>query len=703
MKHHRIEQLDKIIHLIFDNQDGKVNIFSFEALSELKLSLESLSARTDVEMLLFRSAKPNIFVAGADISEIGDIHSLEDGIKKSEAGQNIMNLVEDLPFPTIAVIDGACVGGGLEFALACTYRIASFNKAVRIGLPETKLGIIPGFGGTVRLANKIGLLKALNLILKGSLLDAQRAYKAGIVQHLVPGDLLIAEATAMVRRGAYPTIKLNWIEKASKRLPLLKRILLAQTASAIKKTQGSNYPHLYFAAKSTLLGWGENRKKAMRIEAENFGQAIQSGVYKSLIHLFNLTEKYKKKQWTEVKGLPVHTVAILGAGVMGGGIAQLFAAKNYLVRLKDISHEAINTGLKSAYKVFEGAVKKRYLTPSDLSAGMARISPTLTYDGIAKADLVIEAVVEDMKIKKSVLAETSTHMQRVGILATNTSSLSIQEMSKDLPAHHKLVGMHFFNPVHLMPLIEVIRYQNTSDQSVQTIVDIARNLGKTPVVVQDGAGFLVNRILMPFLNEAGYLLEDGADFMHVDKLLKEFGMPMSAFRLLDEIGIDVAYKVAHILEDAFGSRMKMTSTLKLIYDKKLLGRKSNAGFFIYQNKKVTPNPEAQVFNHRSPKNISDEDIVDRCILQMVNEAAYCLESKICEEASDIDISLVMGTGFPPFRGGLLKYADNRGLENILKRLKHFESNVSKERFKPCALLEKLVQNQECFYTPSKAA
>lgn len=697
MKHHRIEERDNIVQLTFDSPDGKVNVFSFEALSELKQSLTELSKRTDIEMLLFKSAKPNIFVAGADISEINSIHSLEDGIQKAKAGQEIMNLVEDLPFPTVALIDGACVGGGLEFALACTYRIATFNESVRIGLPETKLGIIPGFGGTVRLPKRVGLLKALDMILKGSLLNSQRAYKAGLVQHLAPASVLVTEAITMVKSNSRFPVRLSRLEKLCAKLAPVKKMLISKTCSAIRKAQGNSYPHLFNAARSTISAWGLPRTQALAVEADHFGSAIQTGVYKSLIHLFNLSEKYKKKKWTESSSSNIKTVGILGAGVMGGGIAQLFAAKGYSVRLKDISHDAVNTGLKSAYRVFEGALKKRRITPADLSAGMSRISPTLTGEGLGNCDLIIEAVVEDMKIKKSVLKDIANNLKPDSILATNTSSLSIEQMSADLPESHKLVGMHFFNPVHLMPLVEVIRYSGTSDKSIQTVVDISRKLGKTPVVVRDGAGFLVNRILMPFLNEAGYLLEDGVDFIYADKLLKTFGMPMSAFRLLDEIGIDVAYKVAGILENAFGDRMKMTGTLNKIYSKKLLGRKTGAGFYLYKNKDIRPNPDAKTFEVPSGKTISDQDIIDRCVLQMVNEAAFCIESKICAEASDVDIAMVMGTGFPPFRGGLLKYADERGLKEVVNRLRHFESTVSQVRFKPCGLLVKLAESGQTFY------
>jgi 3-hydroxyacyl-CoA dehydrogenase/enoyl-CoA hydratase/3-hydroxybutyryl-CoA epimerase len=415
-----------------------------------------------------------------------------------------------------------------------------------------------------------------------------------------------------------------------------------------------------------------------------------------MIQIFNLTERYKKEVWTPAPALTVDKVAVLGAGVMGGGIAQLVSSAGIPVRLKDVTAEALNLGLRSSAAVYKKAVERRKYLAAQANALQGLILPTMDYSGFKTCDVVIEAVVENMEVKKKVFAEMDKATRPDAILASNTSSLSVTEMATAVSDPGRVVGMHFFNPVDRMPLVEIIRGAKTSDAAIATIVQLSRRLRKTPIVVKDAPGFLVNRLLMPYLNEAGYLAEAGYSVEAVDGVLLEFGMPMGAFILLDEIGLDVAYKVGKILESAFGARMKAAELSHKLADAKLLGKKNGKGFYLHADKDRQLNPEAAKFAGGT-KTLPESEVIERCLYVMINEAAFCLEEGVCREPADVDLGMMMGTGFPPFRGGLLRYADTVGTANIVKSLERLQKEVDAERFRPARFLADLARQNKPFH------
>lgn len=687
----------------FDQPDSKVNVLSGQSMSEFEEILRRLSQQRDLKGICILSRKPDIFIAGADIKEIEKIATASEAESKARAGQKILNALESSSVPSIALINGVCLGGGLELALSCDYRLSTFSNKVKLGLPETKLGILPGFGGTKRLPRLVGLRKGLEMILSGDPVSSTEALKIGLVDGLVAENRLLEEGIEFLkthagkRRHYRPRLK-GWMNTFLDKNPLGQSILRSRTKKFVLKTTRGHYPAALKALEVVAANYGASLPLALETEARAFGELAISIVSKNLIFVFYLIEKYKKAKWSEAQAKPIRKCGLLGAGVMGGGIAQLFSYYGLPVRMKDLNYGALGRGLRAAREVFDGAVKKRKLKAPQAIAGMSLISVTTTYSGFAAADLIVEAVVEDMKIKKAVWSEVNAQARRDAIFASNTSCLSIASMTEGVENKDRVIGMHFFNPVHRMPLIEVIRAKDTSDETVATVVEFCRRIGKTPIVVKDSCGFLVNRILLPYLNEAGFLLEEGMGFEKIDEIALSFGLPMGPFALVDEIGLDVGVKVAQILEDHFGPRMKVAGVLKKIYEKKWFGKKSGKGFYLHKGKQKKANLEIYrlISSHHqaAPK---EEDVLKRILYRMVNEAAMCLGEKVCPEASDVDIGMMMGTGFPPFRGGLLHYADTIGCDKIVSDLERFAKQIDPERFSPCGYLTALASQERGFY------
>ena len=697
----RIEKEIAVIE--FDQPNSKANVLSSASLGELNAIIIQLAERRDLKGLCIISRKPGIFIAGADIREIEKITVAGDGRAKAQAGQKILNALEGLPFPTAALINGACLGGGLELALACDYRLACFGDKVKLGLPEVKLGVLPGFGGTKRLPRLVGLRKGLELIVSGETISANEALKIGLVDGLASHNRLLEEGIKFLkekgqkRRTYKPKLKGIVNILLDKTMPG-RAVLAGQAKKFILKTTRGHYPAPLKALAAVVKNYRSPLKEALEMEARLFGELVIGMVSKNLIFVFYLIEKYKKAKWSDAAPRQIRKCGILGAGVMGGGIAQLLSFYGLPVRMRDLSYQAIGRGLKQAREVYDYAVKKRKIKSNQATVGMGLISSTTGCDGFANADLIIEAVIEDMKIKKQVFAELNAIAGPATILASNTSCLSIGRMAEAVKNKERVAGMHFFNPVHRMPLVEIIRTTHTSDETIATIVEFSKRLGKTPIVVSDSCGFLINRILLPYLNEAGFLLEDGADFETVDRIMLGFGMPMGPFALMDEIGLDVGYKVALILEENFGERMKASAILKNIYERKWFGKKTSKGFYIHKGKNKIPNKGIYgLITNRRNLSISDDDILNRMLYRMINESARCLDEKVCLEPSDVDIGMIMGTGFPPFKGGLLRYADSVGTDKIVSELEMFKANLKSERFTPCGYLVELAKRREKFY------
>ncbi len=688
----------------------KVNKLSTPMMARLKEVVAELK-NSSFKAVVLISRKPKIFIAGADIEEIKKINSKEEFSNVLAQAHEIFNALEDLPQVTVAAINGACLGGGCELVLCCDYRLCSDSPDTRIGLPEVKLGIIPGFGGCVRLPRTIGLPNSLDIILAGKAVDGRRAEKMGLVDACVPASQLEERAIAWAKekiakgkrrrfhkpRGAADKFMHSMIGRP---------VVFGQAKKTVLKETKGFYPAPLQALNVIRKTYGmSNRDKALKIESEGFVEVATTDVSKNLIGLFYMMEAVKKQSGVEgkdVKPLPVKHIAVLGAGTMGGGIAQLAADKGFFVRMKDINNEALALGFRHASEIFNKALKRKRITKYDLESKMSRISGTLDYSGFKQMDVVVEAIVEDMEIKKKVIAETAKHCNPKTIIATNTSSLSVTQMAEAMPNPENFLGMHFFNPVDKMPLVEVIRGPKTSDEATATIFDLAKKMGKIPVVVKDGPGFLVNRLLMPYMIEAMFLLQDGMSVESVDRwYTHKFGMPMGPFRLMDEVGLDVCIKVVKIFAKSLGTRIEVPGLIEPMYNSKRLGKKGGRGFYLYDAKGKELSVDQSVYADlgigKPTDPLDEKECLERGVFTMINEAALALiEDRIVNTPEDVDLAMIMGTGFPPFRGGLLKYADSVGTQYVAQELEMYAAKCG-PRLKPTQPLLNLAKTNRRFY------
>ncbi|MGH7470282.1 MAG: 3-hydroxyacyl-CoA dehydrogenase NAD-binding domain-containing protein [Longimicrobiales bacterium] len=707
---------DGVAWLTLDKPDARLNILSsgvLKRLDELITQVHSDVAAGQVRSVVIRSGKPGSFIAGADVNEIAAVVDPEEGASKARAGQQVFTRLSQLPVPTIVAIDGICLGGGTELALACSYRLASDRKETRIGLPEVQLGIIPGFGGTTRLPRLVGMRAALDIILTGRPVDARKAERIGLVDEKVHPALLDRRAGEVSRalqgRTRWPRLRRGGLADRALDSPPARQIMLHQARKRVQSETGGHYPAPMAALDVLSRTLSISVEESLRREAEAIGWLIVTPVCKNLMHVFHLTEAAKKSgPATEAK--PVENVGVLGAGVMGGGIAQILAWRGLFVRMKDIKPEAISLGLRHAWEAFQALLKRRRLEPREARQRMERISPTMDYSGFGRLDLVIEAVVEKMDVKKAVLRETEQAVGPGCVITTNTSSLSVTEMQTALQRPAAFCGMHFFNPVNRMPLVEVIRGAGSSAETIATVFALARKIDKTPVIVNDGPGFLVNRILAPYLNEAGWLLAEGALVEEIDRALRQFGMPMGPLRLLDEIGLDVARHAAGVMFEAFGERLRPAPPLVALGATKRLGRKNNRGFYRYDGLRQKARKRGRAEEGEVDQSVYSElgvsvartmiipqQITERCVYVMINEAARILADRIVAGPGDVDLGMIMGTGFPPFRGGLLRYADSIGLDRLVIRLEQLTRDHG-ERFQPAEFLRERAQRAGGFYT-----
>ncbi len=697
--HLKIE--DGIATIEFNAPDRDVNILDSGAMKELEEILSAVRKTDGLRGVLVASAKDRIFIAGADIREIEGITAKEDALSKAEGGKRILKALEDLKVPTVAVINGACLGGGMELALACRFRVASFSDKIKIGLPEVQLGVLPGFGGTQRLPRRIGLVKALPLMLSGKILSGKDALRLGVVDRLFPEKTLREDALAFMRAQEAGTAKSSkkpprsWFLEST---PIGRALVFRTAKKDVMKQSRGFYPAPLQILKLIQKTFGGDPARGFRLESEAFADLAVTKISKNLIRLFFMNEQYKKMAWTSLRlkaGL-IQQCGVIGAGVMGGGIAHLISDRKMQVRVKDIHPDALGGTLKEARRLYDESIQRRKLKDNERDYKMGLISVGLTNQGMRRSGIIIEAVVEDLKIKQKVFAELDGITPASTILASNTSSLSVTKMASVTKHPERVVGLHFFNPVNRMPLVEVVKAEQTSEEVMERAVQFARGLGKIVIVVKDVPGFLVNRLLMPYLNEAAYLMEDGMTADAIDKAATDFGMPMGPMELVDYIGIDIAYKVAHILEEGYGARMKAASLLQKVKEDGLVGKKAGRGFYLYQGKKKIPNPAVRWPGGQAGVP-SAETALKRMIYVMVNEAARCLEEGVVPEPGAVDIGMIMGTGFPPFRAGLLHYADSIGLENIAGDLERFAKRVNQERFSPSAYLLKLAKSRQTFH------
>jgi len=645
--------------------------------TRLKSFVEAIGeiARSDAEGVVIRAPSSDSFCVGADISLIGSVTDPEIGRQLAAEGQAAFNLLEDLRMTTVAAISGACVGGGCELVLACRYRIITDHPASSIGLPETKLGILPGFGGTVRLPKLVGVPKALDIILAGKSLRPAQAIKAGLVDEVTSVATLLARAEEIARGVRQPKRRKKSAQDSFFTQTALGRLIVRRKVGATLSKEGARfYPAPKRALNVILSGFTKRREVALKREAEELGLLIVSPESKALVHIFHLTEASKslgkefKRQVTDSPAL------VVGAGIMGAGIAGIMARNEHPVIVKDTSEDALQRGKDHVTKELSTL---RYLSSFERAAIASKIDWLTTKSSTEeRTKFVIEAVFEDMKLKKKILSDLATRVGPDCVLASNTSSLPVSEIAEGIALPERVIGMHFFNPVEKMPLVEIIRGTHTSDHCVALISALSLQLGKFPIVVRDVPGFLVNRILIPYLNEAMFLLGEGYSEEAIDRAAIDFGMPMGPIRLLDEVGLDVAFHVSKIMTAGYGERMTPPAYAEKLLAANRKGRKSGAGFYNYKGKEWSPWNDLKSCLSLPPspsKALSSTELADRLILHLVNEALKCLAEGVAGDDHDaakkqIDLGTVMGIGFPAFRGGVIYYAEKHGLDQARQKL-----------------------------------
>ncbi|MBK5096366.1 MAG: enoyl-CoA hydratase/isomerase family protein [Gemmatimonadetes bacterium] len=701
---------DRVGRVVFDRPDSPVNLLSAAVLhriDSLIAELESRIANGQLVALTLESAKQGSFIAGADVGEIGEVRSLEQARAASTEGQRIFRRLERLRVPTISCIDGTCLGGGTEISLHCDYRVASDNSATRIGLPEVRLGIIPGFGGCVKLPKVVGVQRALDIILSGKPVSAARAGQIGLVDRVIPHHAWergTREFVSDVLADRVPkaTPRLSFQGKLLELNPIGRKVLFSLARKrALSETNG-RYPAPLKAIDVLEQTYGVRPDEAYPIESDALAELLVGDVAQALIRVFALSQDAKRALPASAMAAArdIRRVAVVGAGVMGGAIAELVAANDIGTVLKDIDQGALDAGLRHAADLLRKATRARVFSEEEAGLKLARIDGRLDYEGFEEVDLAIEAVVERMMVKQQVFRDLEGVLDPEAVLATNTSSLSVTTMASGLDRPERVVGLHFFNPVHKMPLVEVIRGELTGDAALATAFRFALGLGKTPVVVADRPGFLVNRLLGPYLNEAGHLLDEGVSVEAIDEALLEFGMPMGPCRLLDEIGFEVALHAGREMGAAFGARLSPPDVLDRMIEDGRLGRKNGRGFYLYENGKSTGiDLTLDSLFPPAAGGPSGDEIRSRCLWLMVNEAAWALEEAVVDTADQVDLAMIMGTGFPPFRGGLLRWADSEGLGQIVDGLARYEDTLG-TRFAPAPLLKGLAGRDGTFSNPT---
>ncbi len=665
---------DRVCVLTFDRPESGANIFDTATMSELGEHVDAIERDNSLRGLIITSAKKSIFIAGADLrtllkqAQTGELHDF------IAQGQRVFNRIAALKIPSVAAIHGACAGGGYEITLACDWRLASDDPATRIGLPETTLGLIPAWGGSTRLPRLIGEDNAAEVILKGKLYSASEALKTGLVDEVASREQLLDAARRLIGKGKRPTAKVP-PPKGNVPVPSDPKSARARALGII--TTGTANPV----------------DESLKLELDAIVDLGQTESTQNLIRNFFLAEKYKKgsKQFEKV----AHA-AIIGAGVMGAGIAQWLSSRGVTVILRDVNRELLDRGLASIEKTYGDAVKRGLMTEEKAKQGRARIVASTAPMELRDVQFVIEAASEKIDIKKEIFRELSMQAGPKTIIATNTSALPVSELANCTVSPDRVIGLHFFNPVSRMKLVEAVVAKETSDNTQEHALAFVRQIGKLPVVVRDSPGFLVNRVLFPYLLDAAELFENGVEAEKIDNALVKWGMPMGPLRLIDEIGIDVTVDIATTLEKAYGRRDRAPEILRSMRESKLLGRKSSDGFYKYEGREQLPNPPPPgTGSAAASESVAKADFASRLMFLMVNEAARCIEEKVVESPEDADYGMILGTGFTPHRGGPLRFAEHFGLKKIVEEMNRLAQ--SDEKFVPCDILKKHARDGTKFY------
>lgn len=654
---------DHIAILTFDRAHGSANIFDDESLDELGKHLDWLEGEPELKGVILISAKPGIFLAGADLetmSQAGETELERFAIK----GQSVFGRLANLSVPTVAAIHGACLGGGLELALACDWRIATPDKVTSLGLPEIQLGILPAWGGCTRLPKLIGLPKALKLILAGSRLNGKRAKKLGIVDSLVHCENLVAEARARIAHGKPVRSSQVLVNN-----PVSASIFQWVVGRNVKKQTRDNYPAPALALEVVCRGVSGKEVDSLKREQVALQKLLKTDAARNLIRVFLLQQRSRRlvhSQSVEPVPTMIQRTAVIGAGVMGAGIAQWISSRGMPVVMQDLDHARVAAGMKAIQKTYSGGIRRGLFTGHEATQLMERIAPTAEKVPLHLQDVVIEAAVENLDLKKQIFAELCTRTREDAILATNTSALPISDLAnaEGIINPGRILGLHFFNPVHRMKLVEIVVAEQTTPEAVEAALRFIKKIGKLPVIVGDSPGFLVNRILMPYLIAAGKLFDGGFDANEIDEAMLDFGMPMGPLRLLDEIGLEVAMHVADTMEASFGERLAAPSILRRLVEHDFLGRKSGAGFFSYSNNKKKPpsiNEEALSLRSAGHRESPARNTISTLLAGLtVQEAKLCLQDHVAKSPDDVDFAMIMGTGWAPHRGGPMQYLDALG-------------------------------------------
>jgi 3-hydroxyacyl-CoA dehydrogenase/enoyl-CoA hydratase/3-hydroxybutyryl-CoA epimerase len=689
--------VESTLVVTIDAPDKPVNTLGVDLVGEFEGVFTRVEADPLIQGVVLVSGKRDGFIAGADIDQFRAFRVVADGERASKTGQALLERLERLRTPVVAAVHGACLGGGLEVALACTYRIASDHPKTSFALPEVQLGVIPAMGGTQRLPRLVGLQAALDMILAGRTVRAKRALQIGLVDEMVHPSILLEIAIA--RAGAMARGELKRPRPRShgavsfllQSNPIGRSLVFRKAReSVVKKTHGQ-YPAPLAALEAMRVGYSDGIEAGYREEAKRFGEMALTEVSRQLVFLFFASNALKKDPGVPEPApdaLPVVKLGVLGAGFMGAGIAAVAVQHDTIVRLKDTDHARVARGVASAREVLYERVGKRQITPAQADDLLTRIGGTADYTGFGDTDLVIEAVFEDLALKHAVLAEVEPLLRGDAVYASNTSTIPITRIAEAAARPERVVGMHFFSPVHRMPLLEVIQTSITDPQAVVTAVAYGKQLGKTVIVVNDGPGFYTTRTLSVYMNEAGHLLDEGIPADVIDRALVDFGFPVGPMTLLDEVGIDVGAKVGRVMYEAMGDRMAPARALRAIAESGRTGRKGKLGVYRYDEAGERGEVDPAIYTmiaRPGAHTLPDAEIAQRCVLAMVNEAARCLEEQIVRSPRDADIGAVFGIGFPPFRGGPFRYVDTVGADRIVQALE--ELNVRfPGRFEPADIL-----------------
>lgn len=696
---------DKVAVITMDIPGESMNVLKASFADEIDAMLKQLANDSTLKGVVFISGKKDSFIAGADISMLDACQTAEQAETIAAMGQQMFDRLEQLRLPLVAAIHGPCLGGGLELALACHVRVASSSPKTVLGLPEVQLGLLPGSGGTQRLPKLVGVQKALDMILTGKQLRAAQAKKLGLVDEVVPESILLDAAVkkALAGKPRREAKKQSLLDKLLENTGPGRKLVFSQALKqTLKKTQG-NYPAALRIIEVIQTGVEQGYQKGLAAEAKAFGQLCMTPESAALRSIFFATTQMKKESGAgDAKPRKVRKAAVLGGGLMGGGIANVSATKAGVpVRIKDIAEQGINNALKYSFDILNKKYKKRFISKAEMQKQLLLITGTTDYSGFHDVDIVVEAVFEDLSLKQQMVADIEQHCAEHTIFASNTSSLPIHKIAEKAARPENVIGLHYFSPVDKMPLVEVIAHDKTSAETIATTVAFARKQGKTPIVVKDGAGFYVNRILALYMNEAANILLAGEPVEKIDRALVKFGFPVGPVTLLDEVGIDVGAKISPILTAELGERFAAPAAFdKLLADGRK-GKKTEKGFYLYgkaakKGKKLVDESVYAVLGVTPAPALNGEEIASRCTAQMLNEAVRCLEEGIIASARDGDIGAIFGIGFPPFLGGPFRYIDKLGVNNLVATLRQLESRFG-SRFTPCDTLLKMATAGERFY------